>query len=60
MSAADWIALGSLGFTVEAAVVYGASKAGRIASALERIEQSLTVIAGKVEDHEKRLNLGGL
>lgn len=59
MSASDWIAL--LG------VVLGGgggsqllTKLTRLAVAVEQLVESNKTIVGKVDDHEKRLNKGGL
>lgn len=60
MSPGDWIMLGSLGVTVEGAVIYGASKAGKAADSIDRLEKGLAALVAKLEDHEKRLNRGGL
>lgn len=60
MDAATMAAAGSLILSAEGALVYGAAKLARMAASLEDLKDSMRVVAGKVEDHEKRLNQGGL
>lgn len=60
MTAADWVAVLSPGLAIAGAVFAGTAKLTRIACAIESLQESMGTVAARVEDHERRLDRGGL